>query len=297
MKRVWIPLLFFGIILFTLFVLFFRSGTSRSEQDQKPRVAATIFPLYDITREITQDLVSVTLILPPGASPHTFEPTTTLLKELSITQAVYRIGSDLDRWIESAAKSSAVPLITVDDGIVLRKAVDEEESSSGIDPHYWLTVRNAQTIAKTIAQDLQERFPELADEFEKNLNSYLAELDATEQEVRSILSQVENPSVVTFHDAWFYFAEAYGLQIVGTYEPTAAREPTPQYLADLLSLMEASNTDIIYSEVQSSNAVLQAFLQDYGYGTAFLDDIGGSDDRDSYIELMKYNAKTIADNQ
>ena len=165
------------------------------------------------------------------------------------------------------------------------------------DPHYWLSIPNAKIIASTIADDLSERFPESSEMFESNLEQYLVELDETNEEITEMLSGLENRSIVTFHDAWYYFGKAYDLEILGTFVPTAGREPTPQYLADLSELLEQAGTTTIYSEPQLSTESIQGFSEDLNLNVATIDPIGGSEKDDSYINLMKRNAKTIKNNQ
>lgn len=268
---------------------------------EKPLVAATINPLYDITSNIAGDKVDVSLILPPGASPHTFEPTPATVKNLQDTQVVYAVGHGLDGWAEPVIESSGAQQITVDQGIALKPPSfideDEEEEGDGLDPHYWLTIPNAVIIAQNIEQDLSARFPEHADVFSANLDRYLAKLQTADDQIRAKLGAVQNKNLITLHDAWYYFAEDYGLNIVGTFEPTAGREPTPQYIADLTKAVQESGSTTLYSEPQLATQSIAGFVQDNNLNIVVLDPIGGSEGRKTYIDLMLYNAETIAKNQ
>jgi ABC-type Zn uptake system ZnuABC Zn-binding protein ZnuA len=269
--------------------------TAENNKTSAPSVAATIFPIYDIAKNIAGDSIKVTLILPPGADAHSFEPSPSLLKELDDAKVIYAVGHHLDEWTEVLADGVGAEIITIDKGLELRLSAEMEEGP--FDPHYWLSVPNAKTIAKTIADDLSERFPQNAEKFSKNLTSYLGELSFLDRETRENLKNIPNRNFVTFHDAWYYFADEYGLTVAGTFEPTAGREPTPQYLAELVSKIHEAEVKTIYYEPQMSITGYETFANDYDIELKVLDDIGGVAPYDSYINLIKTNVSTLQNNQ
>lgn len=307
MKKLLIPVALLAAIVVA--ALFF---SAPAVETPAAPVATTIFPVYDITRNIADGATSVELIVPPGASTHTFDPSPSTLRNLRNVEVVYAIGHGADDWIDEIINSVDAQKVVVDHDIDIRDAEhDEHEEEEGEhedegeeehehgpeDPHYWLSIPNAKVIAATIADDLSQRFPEDADVFATNLERYLQELDQADGEIRSQLADVSNPQLITLHDAWYYFAQEYGLEIVGTFEPTAGREPTPQYLVELQEAIEASGSRTLYSEPQLSTAGLSGFARDNNLTIAELDPIGGTEGRGSYIALMKYNAQTIFQNQ
>ncbi|MFH1089008.1 MAG: metal ABC transporter substrate-binding protein [Candidatus Uhrbacteria bacterium] len=266
-----------------------------SQQTSELSVAATIFPIYDIAKNVAGDAVKVTLILPPGADAHSFEPSPSLIKEISGAKVVYAIGGPLDAWSSVLATNVGAETITVSSGIKFRSANDEEDGS--FDPHYWLSVKNAKTITANISADLISRWPEKKEQIIINTNDYLKQLETLDQEIRTTLQNLPQKNLVTFHDAWYYFAEAYDLTIAGTFEPTAGREPTPQYLANLISVLDTANVKTMYYEPQMSINNLETFARDYNISLAVLDDIGGKAPYDSYINLMKTNVSTLKNHQ
>lgn len=267
----------------------------RLAKNTEPSVAATIFPVYDIARNIAGDAVKVTLILPPGTDAHSFEPSPSLLKELNGARAVYAIGYQIDDWSTVLTKDVGATTVLVDKNITLRESTDVEDGP--YDPHYWLAIPNAKIIAQTIANDLAVRFPEHAQIFSDNLTAYEQSLDAADAEIRLTLKDIPNKNIVTFHDAWYYFASEYGLTVAGTFEPTAGREPTPQYLAELVSKITEAKVKTLYYEPQMSISGFETFAKDYNVQLKILDDIGGVAPYDSYINLMKTNASTLQNNQ
>lgn len=283
--------------------------------DKKPAVATTMFPLYDITRQITGDAVAVELLLPPGASPHTFEPAPSTFVQLQKVDAIYAFGYGSDDWVTDLLMGSSLEVVTVDTGVALHSVEEEHEDEKleagsleleheedghehgDVDPHYWLSIPNAKTIAANVAADLNARYPEQAAVFAQNLSTYLEQLDQADQEIRDLLAGVSNRQIVTMHSAWYYFAEEYGLEIAATFEPTPGREPTPQYLAALSRAVSESGVRTIYSEPQLATDALEPFIADHGISIAVLDPLGGLQTRDNYISTMLFNAQVIAKNQ
>lgn len=258
-------------------------------------VATTVFPLYDITKNIVGTSVPVTVILPPGANPHTFEQTPSEARAIAGAQVVYAIGYGIDDWVDTIRPRRTQKLV-VNKNIVLRAPAPNSDDT-GTDPHYWLTVPNAKIIATNIATDLEKRFPQNAPLFRTNLAQYLQKLSDADAEIRLNLSLVKNKNLVTLHDAWYYFSAEYGLSIIGSFEPSAGKEPTPRYLRDLSQDIAKAKTRVLYTEPFIATDMLKPFLRDNALRIATLDPIEGLAANDSYISLMKKNAQTIRNNQ
>ncbi len=297
-----IGLIAVGVVFFT--------DREDAESDKKI-VAATIFPLVDIASNIAGDQLAVMQILPSGSSPHTFELTPEKVKELDKSTIVFNIGHGLDNWILNAADSVPdMEIITVDKGINLRKAESEHgpedkegaaeeksDSPDAEDPHYWLSIKNAKIIVNNITEALKNKYPDSAEVFEQNKSEYLKKLSELQTAVEFRISDIAKKEIATFHDAWFYLADELNLEIVATFEPFAGKEPTPQYLIEFQEVINNHNITTIFSEPQLSNETLKPFANDLGLELAILDPIGGLDDRQSYIELIKYNVDTIINSQ
>ncbi len=258
------------------------------------KVAATIFPLYDIARHLTGEGIEVVLVTPPGANPHTFEPKPSLIRDLRGAVSLYAIGHGLDDWIDPVlAAEPSMKKIVVDRGISLLDSTEDE----GTDPHYWLDAQNGLLIAETIAADLTLSFPDRSEEIRRNLAAYEDALRAADTEIRKELEPLAKRDLVTLHDAWYYFAEAYGLHVIGSFEPSPGRQPSPQYIAALRNAIRLSGTKTVYTEPQISASGLQSFIQDNGLRLVELDPFGGIGNRQSYIAVLRYNAEFILHNQ
>jgi len=294
-----------GVAIWLLFVD--TNGVNNNNGD-KLTVGATIFPLYDITREIAGSSADVIQILPAGASPHTYELTPSDIKNLDGADTVFKIGNSLDDWADDITDSlDDVTVKSVDSGITLIKFADEHEHEHGDehedeehehehgdhDPHYWLSVDNAKKIANNIATQLKTSDPDNADNYETNLNSYLEELDELKTEVKESLSSIESPAIITFHDSYAYFAEEFGITIAGVFQVSPGTEPTPGQLTELQELVDEYSVPALFSEPQMSDDVIKPFADDVELPVYEMDPLGGVSGRQSYVELIKYNADTI----
>jgi ABC-type Zn uptake system ZnuABC Zn-binding protein ZnuA len=261
---------------------------------ERVKVAATIFPLYDIARNVAGAIADVILVLPPGASPHTFEPTPASVRALSGAETLFVIGHGLDDWAARLARGAGVPrVVRVDAGIGLRRT--NAEARGRVDPHYWLSAQNANAIARTVAAELARRAPGRRAEIETSLATYLARLDATDAEVRGLLADLPTRKIATFHDAFGYFAAAYGLEVAAVFEPYAGREPSPQFVVEFQRKIRASGVRVVFTEPQLSVDALRPIARDLGVTLAILDPLGGLPGREQYVDLLRFNARAVVD--
>jgi zinc transport system substrate-binding protein len=141
---------------------------------------------------------------------------------------------------------------------------------------------------------VKEIDPENSHIYKSNYKNYLNELSKTDLEIEKILTDLKINKMVTFHNAWQYFAKDYGLKIVKTFEPFPGKQPTAKYLLDLEQSIKKNDIEIIFSEPQLSVESLQAFLNDMDLELYVLDPLGGTGpDTNSYIKTMKKNAEVI----
>jgi ABC-type Zn uptake system ZnuABC Zn-binding protein ZnuA len=257
---------------------------------ERLKVAATIFPLYDIVRHVADPVADVVLVLPPGASPHTFEPTPSGVRALEGARVLFVIGHGLDDWAARLARGAGIMrLAPVDAGIALRR-----EPHGGVDPHYWLSAPNAKAIARTVAAELTRWAPDRRGALDHALASYLTRLEAADAEVHRLLADLPTRRIATFHDAFGYFAEAYGLDVVATFEPYPGLEPSPRFVIEFQRNIRASGVRVVFTEPQLSLDALRPIARDLGVTLAVLDPLGGLPGRESYIDLLRFDARAVA---
>lgn len=295
-----------GVTLFGIFLLQSNKETPLT-QIERPTVAATIFPIYDITRNVAGETINVTLMLPAGTSPHTFDPTPKQLKELKDVDIVFTIGHGIDTWIEDIVPEQA-RIVQLDRNISLQEFPtndehhedtheenqdEDEHDHAGVDPHYWLDPRNAPIIAETIATELGTEYTEKQATFQENATQFTTEIHTAIAQWEESLSPIKGTSFATLHGAFFYLARFADVNLAATFEPAPGKEPTPKYLAELTKEINTHNITALFNEPQLSFSGIHAFASDMGISLGTLDPIGGTDDRLSYIDLIEYNIRTL----
>ncbi|MBI1833325.1 MAG: zinc ABC transporter substrate-binding protein [Candidatus Andersenbacteria bacterium] len=301
-------------IITTVVVLLLAAGiitlVARQSVEQPPSrltIATTIFPLADIARNIAGEDVYVIQLLPPGASPHSYNLSPQQLTDINNAKVLFVIGHKLDAWAADAiTRATEVPIVTVDEGIKLREfeAEDEhhegeegdEHEETGTDPHYWLTIPNGQQIATTIAQTLQEIDPINSEVYASNLIAYTEELATVEKELQLQARSAKHTEFIAVHNAWSYLAQQYGFELAAAYEPVAGKEPSISDIQRLQKLVSEHNIGAFYNEPAEHSIGATRFFQDnLGLSVKTLDDIGGIPPRDTYINLMRENIRALSE--
>ena len=258
------------------------------------KVAATIFPLYDMVREIGGERVEVELIVSPGASPHLFEFTPGKLRSLQKSRVIFCIGHGVDDWltgVKNALQGASISI--VDKGISLIPSGRSLRGRITYNPHYWLSIPEAIVISENIKEILQREDPKNAVYYEKNFREFSQKLKKAEKRYTKMLSRCKKRKIVTFHDAWVYFARFLNLEILGTFEPSGAGEPSPRHLRELARKIKKYHVRVIFIEPQLSSSVLDTFAKEQRLKLKVLDPLGGIEGRKNYLELMDYNVKTV----
>lgn len=293
---------------------------SNENNNTRLTVAATIFPLADIVENVAGDEVEVVNILPPGASPHTFEVTPSTIKDIQGSKIVFAIGGGLDAWTADLVSASTAEIFTVDEGVAKQSFVfehhhdehdhEEEAEEHGHeedeheeaehepeagepDPHYWLSTNSAKIVAENVAAKLIEIDPENSELYQNNLIAYQAELDQTYDEITALLADLSSRELIVFHESWNYFADEFDLEIVGVFTASPGKEPSPSELAELHDTAIEHEITAIFSEPQLSPETIRPFVEDLDLELYVMDPLGGIDERDSLINTLKYNAQTI----
>lgn len=298
-----------AVLLVSTIVL---SGCSLTKNDfentenSKIKVAASIFPIYSIVSEIAGDRADVNLILSAGASPHTFEMTTSQIKNLQGTKKIFVNGQNLDSWVNNVSSviveseivdlSEVVDLKRYEENVLndIHDEYDEhDEYPNSYDPHYWLSPANIYTVAEEILNQLCELSPQDQDYFSGNYNSFVNRLQSKDVEWQEKINSLSDKNIFVFHDAWGYFADHFGLNIVGTFEPFPGQEPSAQYITELQDKVKENNIKTLFVEPQLSQNSIQTLAKDLGVSIEIIDPLGGVEGRASYIEMMDYNVENI----
>jgi zinc transport system substrate-binding protein len=261
------------------------------------KVAASIVPLADFCRNVGGDLVEVRTMVPPGASPHTYEPTSGQMKFLSDAKVFVTNGLELERWATDIVRKVGNPgLVTVVAADVVPRS--RLLKTGGIyDPHVWLDPSLAVYEVKAIRDGLIEADPSHADEFTRNAADYVKKLETLDAEIRTITLKFSKKDFATLHPAWTYFAARYGLRQAGVVEELPGKEPSAKDIAKLVDKMKALGVKVVFTEPQFSDRAAVVIAQEAGPGVVVkkLDPLGNPDNPDvrDYIELMRHDVAAM----
>jgi ABC-type Zn uptake system ZnuABC Zn-binding protein ZnuA len=261
-----------------------------------PVVVATIDPVAMLVREIGGERVAVTALVPPGASPHTFDARPGDVARVADAALVVAIGGDLDGWLAPllAAASRQVERLTLLEipGLALLSAAE----ARGPDPHVWLDpIRVRDALAPAIAERLARIDPAGAPETAARLADFQARLTRLDTEVRSALAGPQR-RFVALHAAWRYFGARYELEEIGVIEESPGEEPTPRELATLAAAARAAGVGAILVEPQLDPRVARTLAAEFGGTTVLVDPNGDPADpeRAGYEALLRWNARAFA---
>lgn len=247
-----------------------------SSGGDKLNVVATTVQVTALTRQVGGNLVNLHGIIPAGADTHSFEPTASDLQAIEDADVILRNGIGLDNFLDDTLEAgSQSEVITVTDGIELRTT--EEGGEEIQDPHVWQDPANDKTMIDNIAAALSEADPDNAATYEANAAAYNETLDETTVEIQAIIGEIppENRKLVTNHDALGYFANAFGLEVVGAVIPSLSTESEPSAgdTANLLNTIEREQVKAIFAESSVNPALASALAGDAN--VAIVDDLYG----------------------
>ncbi len=270
-------------------------------------VATTVSPITSIVSRVGGDCVDVRGIVPEGTNSHTFEPAPSVAALLSDADVVFINGLKLeDPTLAMAEANMADGAELVELGTV---ALPEEdyifdfsfpEEDGKPNPHLWTDPTYAIVYADIVREVLSARDPECADQMQENFEAFAAQAEELAEAVR--LDQQTVPAgglkLVTYHDAYAYFAENFGWQVVGAVQPSDFADPTPSEVVTLIEQIRAEGVPTIFgSEVFPSNV-----LEEVGNETGVRyeqslrdDDLPGApgEENHSWLGLMQYNFATM----
>ncbi len=282
-------------------------------------VIATTSVFADLAQLALGDNVVIETIVPAGVDVHTFEPSPADAQKLAGADLIVMNGLGLDEWalslLEAAGKSEE-DVLELAEGIDESNAWvylegeehDEEEGKEeaeegeehghgGSDPHIWLDPKGAAIYVDRIAARVAAELPERAAEIESARDAGLAEIAALDEELRVGFAAVEASArkIVTFHDAFGYFARAYGIEIVGVAVEAPGQEPSAKEIAALIDAIKAAGVTSVFSEAQFPSKVLDQVAAETGATVLenLYSDALGDAPANSYLGAMRANASAI----
>lgn len=322
MKKIFFIIGIIALISFGVFVVS-NFANKPTIQSQKITVVTTLFPMYDFAKNIGQDKVDVSLLLPPGVEAHGFEPKPSDIAKINGADIFVYTGEFMEPWahdiIEGVDKN--VKIVDASIGIDLIKEDEEEHEyenevrqeeseyhedehhhhHGGVDPHIWLDFENAKIMSETITKALQEIDSENADYYQENLENYKTKLTAIDDSYKSTLSTCETKTIIYGgHYAFGYMAKRYGLEYITAQGFSPDSEPTAKDLIDIVEQIEENNISYIFYEELSSPKIAETLSNETGTKMLLLNGAHNlaKDDYEAgatYISIMESNLKNLSE--
>ena len=275
-------------------------STASSPTDQRLKVLATTTIVGDVVGAIAGEDIELSVLLPPGVDPHTFEPSPQDIAMLSEADIVFTNGAGLEAFMErilANAGGDAV-VVPVSEGIDLINAVHEDEH--GGDPHVWTDPNNVMLWVSTIEGALSESDPENASTYQEKADAYRQALSDLDSWIQEQVTQIPKEKRVLFtdHETLAYFARRYGFEQGGAVIPafSTLAQPSAQEVAALEDELRRSGAGSIFVDVSANPALSRRIADDTL--TQVISIYSGSLSKPdgpapTYLEMMRYNVNAI----
>lgn len=265
------------------------------------KLFVSVTPLKYFVERIGGEHVEVEVMVQPGHSPVTYEPTPRQMSALSTARAYIRIGVPFETlWMRRIQETNPeLRIIDPRDGIDLLpmhyQVLDigkngyatQPHNHLGGDPHVWLDPSLVKTISSNIRDQLARIDQENSAAYKKNAEQFLKELDELDMDIRRLVANVENRKFLVFHPAWGYFARAYGLDQISVEHE--GKEPGPRTLANLIEVVKRQNISTVFVQEQFSARVATALAAEIEGQVVVLDPLA-----EDYFENLREAARAIS---
>jgi zinc transport system substrate-binding protein len=305
------------IILFVGLMIILNGCTPTQPENEKITVITSLFPQYDFVRQIAKDKVNVSLLLPAGVEPHSFEPTPQTIVTIGNADIFIYTNAMMEPWIEKVIDN-----VINDDLLIVESSLgieyiehaheeeehedeedeheDEDEDHGELDPHVWLDPLNAKVMAQNILTALIEVDPQNLEFYQTNANILFSELDALKAEYDAVFADPAHKTIIYGgHFAFGYLADRYGLEILSPYtgfSPNA--EPTPQAIVELIDRMNVLNIKTIYYQELIDPKTARVIAEQTGAKMVLLHGAHNVTTEElqagaTYVSIMRENAQKL----
>jgi zinc/manganese transport system substrate-binding protein len=273
---------------------------------EKIKVVASFSVLADLVRNVGGDRVEVGVLVGRNSNSHAFEPSPADSRRVADAKLVVVNGLGFEGWLDRLARAAGgkVPVVVASAGVQLRAGAADEtrfgRDRAGVDPHAWQSVANARRYVANIRDALSKVDPAGKATYAANADAYLAKLDTLEQEIRSTLARIpaDRRRAITSHDAFGYFADAYGIAFLAPEGLSTEAEPSARAVARIIGQIESARIGALFLENVIDPRLLQQIARETGArigGTLYSDALTGPDGAaPTYLDMMRHNARTLA---
>lgn len=261
-----------AIFLMSTFVC--TNQQTEKTSDSKIGVIVSILPQAEFVERVGGDKVKVTVMVPPGASPHTYEPKPGQLKEVSRAKVYFAVGSGIEfelAWMKKIVDlSTEILVLDCSEGIEIKEG----------DPHIWLSPFNAMIMVENIYQGLVQVDSVNKKYYSENKNKYIEELNKLDEELTLALSEKKNRKIMVYHPSWGYFTREYDLEQIPI--EREGKEPTPKGILNSIKQAREEEITTIFASPQFDAKKAEVIAKEIGGDVVLLDPLSKD-----YIENMR----------
>ncbi|MCO1602396.1 metal ABC transporter substrate-binding protein [Desulfosporosinus nitroreducens] len=270
------------------------SQNTDTKTESSLTIAASFYPMYIFTLNITKDIPNVNVVSltkPTTGCLHDYAVTPDDMKNLEGAQILVINGAGMESFMDKVI--SQIPdlkVIESSQGISLIQGDGDE----GDNPHVWLSVTDAITQVKTIGAQLASLDPAHASQYQENTQAYILKLEALRTKMHQTLDGVQQRNIVTFHEAFPYFAKEFNLNTVGVIEREPGSAPSAKELKETIEQVKSLEIKALFAEPQYPVKAADTIAEETGAKVYTLDPIvTGPMEADAYINLMESNLITL----
>lgn len=305
-------------LIVLILIIFSLTGCSKNTNDKLVndedtiKIVTSFYPMYLLTYNIVKDIDNVELINMTNSSTgclHDYSLTTDNIKLLEDCDIFIINGAGMESFLDKILEQNPeLKIIDASEGIELIKTDDIEQlgvnehndhdhdhnHDEEYNPHVWLSVKNAIKQVENIENKLIEYDISNKEKYSKNANEYIQQLINLDNKIHNELDGIVNKNIITFHEAFPYFAKEYSLNIVGVVQREAGSEPSAKELQETIEKIKDLDVKAIFVEPQYSTKAAETISKETNIKVYTLDPIVTKESNDSsYIEVMNKNLETL----
>jgi zinc/manganese transport system substrate-binding protein len=275
-------------------------------QDTKVGVVATFSILGDFAKNVGGDRVNVTVLVGPDSDTHVYTPTPADARKVAAAKLVIVNGLGLEGWLPRlvASSKSKATVVVATRGITARKAPEDDHGHNHghgdeADPHAWQAVANAKIYVANIRDALIAADPDGAAGYRANTEAYLARLDTLDRDIREAVGKIppERRHVISTHDAFGYFAAAYGIDFIAPQGVSTDAEPSARDIAAIIRQIKKQKIPAVFLENITDPRMMRRIAAETGVkigGTLYSDSLTAENgDAPTYIDMVRHNIKAL----
>ena len=255
----------------------------------KPVIIVSILPEQTFVEKIAKDKVDITLMVKPGNSPHSYEPKSSQMIDISKADVYFSIGVEFEHtWLPRfQSQNKKLKFVNISEGVTKLEMQEhhhgdhkdekheEHDEHKGLDPHTWVSPSNVKIMANTIYKTLAEVDPSNKNFYKSNLKEFLKEIENTDAAIKNALKDIKPKSkFMVFHPSWGYFANEYNLVQLAV--EVEGKRPKPKEMIMIIEEAKEENVKVIFTQPEFSDKSAKIIAKEAGVSVEKISPLSGN---------------------